>query len=79
MKKRELINAARLADLLGLSPVNSLSDTPAMKEIYAGTRGKTQGEAKETSPARKAAKTETVLSGDVIPSGLNVRADFERA
>jgi hypothetical protein len=43
-----------------LSPLFiSSTETPEMKERYAGIKGKTQGETKEMSPAVKAANKET--------------------
>jgi len=41
-----------------LSVVISCSETPDINEIYAGTRGSTQGEINDINPAAKAAKIE---------------------
>src|SRR6266850_1222916 len=42
-----------------LAAVSSSKETPVMNVTYEGTRGRTQGEMKETSPATKAARRET--------------------
>ncbi len=44
----------------------SSKDTPEIKEIYPGTRGKTQGETNEKRPATKAAIKDTSLTLNVV-------------
>lgn len=45
------------------SPLRSSSiETPEMNEMYAGTKGKTQGEINEIKPAKSAAKYVILLS-----------------
>jgi hypothetical protein len=53
-----------------LRSVNSSNDTPDIKEIYPGIRGRTQGDTKERAPARKALKYPTLVSN--IKSSVNI-------
>ena len=62
-KKSELIKTIRFFrfrnDGTGLFSFISVKVTPDTKEIYPGTRGNTQGDKKEISPAAKAINMET--------------------
>jgi hypothetical protein len=62
-KKSELIRTIRFSllrnDGMGFFSFISVKVTPETKEIYPGTRGNTQGDKKEISPAAKAMNMET--------------------
>jgi len=62
-KKNELIRTIHFSlfrnDGMGVFSFISVKVTPDTKEIYPGTRGKTQGDKKEISPAAKAINMET--------------------
>ena len=62
-KKSELIRIIRFSllrnDGMGFFSFISVKVTPDTKEIYPGTRGKTQGDKKEINPAAKAIYMET--------------------
>jgi hypothetical protein len=64
IKNKELI---MMVFLFCFSPFFiSSKDIPEMKEIYPGTKGKTQGEINEKSPATKAAIKDTSLTLNVV-------------
>src|SRR3954470_6273554 len=64
MKASEWMIVRRRTRGAALSAVSSSNETPVMKVTYEGTSGSTQGEMKETTPARKAARSETWLTCD---------------
>ena len=46
----------------------SSNERPATKDTYPGTRGRTQGDMKETTPATKVSNTPTpAISGTILP------------
>ena len=59
MKASEWMIVRRRTRGAALAEVSSSKETPVMKVMYEGTSGRTQGETKETSPAKKAARRET--------------------
>ncbi len=62
MKASEWMIVRRRTRGPALAAVSSSKETPVMNVTYEGTRGRTQGEMKETSPATKAARRETWLT-----------------
>src|SRR2546428_1629634 len=63
MKGREWIIVSRRTRGPAWAAVSSSKETPVMKVMYEGTSGSTQGETKETSPAKNAARRDTSLTG----------------
>ena len=53
-KNTELQPALFIKSFLSAPLESSSKDSPDMKEMYPGTKGKTQGDRKETTPATKA-------------------------
>src|SRR5438105_4890448 len=64
MKASEWMIVSRRTRGPALPAVSSSNETPVMKVTYEGTSGSTQGEMKETTPARKAARSETWFTCD---------------
>jgi len=73
IKTNELITTF-IFILLSPPSVISFKETPDINEIYAGTKGKTQGEIKDISPAAKAAKID--MSGIKTPFKYNKKMTY---
>src|SRR5438034_7222496 len=73
MKASEWIIVSRRTRGPAWAAVSSSKETPVMKVMYEGTSGSTQGETKETSPAKNAARRDTSLTWDSNTGALRDR------
>jgi len=68
-KRRELVKTLKCVLLL-LPELISFSETPAKRARYAGIRGKTQGETKESNPPKNAIR-KSIIKNLVIKITLS--------
>ncbi len=67
MKARELVMVRYRIFLLSVPSFRSSNEMPVIKDTYEGTRGSTQGERKENTPAKNARGKETSFMADHFP------------